>query len=640
MFHFTSLRRFPVVLAATAAVCLSSAAHDRQTSIPITEIAPESSYLVVGVDRFEESWNSFKSTSLYELWRTPEMQQFLERPVKESWAVIGELLGLDPESVSRDEIIIPTGAAGFSLYMPPEPGDGTIAVDQPHLYFVAEFGDQQEAGLEEKIQHILVKVRESDQYEVTESEAAGRTVYSIAENPDDPAEIDARRSEYIDWYRRNYPDEEVPSWINDMDFGSGPKYRASFTLDGARLIYATDYSVVEDSLLTVDGIERSTVSSNEALEQALAMVGGRGDIYAVVLVDPLMKMLASGEAAGIGEVIPGGIEVMTALGITDVKAGAINVELAPADAITRSRGAIFVPEGPRGLFDLFVNRDAALTMPEWVDPGIVSCARLNFDFAGIVPLIRKTIDAMPEESRAEASQQFETTLAALFTAVFEQMGPEVRLVNWPLSGSPVGESEMAIPDVPFAAAIACNDEQIVQNALAPYFGLGQLTPRDFLNYRIYELPDELNSPVALGFGKSTMFVGQTARIESAFRAQADSPQLAQDVDFRRAVSAIPTANVFFSYLNTTLYMRQIVDSLRNSLTMMEEQLSVRPGESGEGEDGAFLPDTEFYGPLAWLESSKAPDADFISRFLGDVVGHMVKTDNGLIFESRMHLPSK
>lgn len=632
------MQRQSFIVGCGFAVALSGGLHvraqDPSATYSITDLAPRSAYFLVGADNCDEAMAAWQRTGYYELWKTPEMQAFIAEPKEEFWKSLTEMIGMTPEELANEESLIPSGSVGLALYPAPaggsEDGAPPAGSDQPHFFFVAEFDAGQTEALQTRLDAMLQKVRDAGNFDMSESEVEGRLVHTLAEKPDDPADIEARKQMMIDSYKESYPDEEVPDWVTDMDFSSGPKYMASFTLSGSRFLYATDRAVLEDSFLTLDGLARESVAANEALEPAIALAGGRGDVYMAALVEPMLQMLSEEEEGGIEAIFPGATGILGVLGLTDVKALAASIDIAPADAAISMQGAVFVPSGPRGLFNLMVNRDEPVSMPEWVDPSMINCGRFNIDFNAIVPLIRASIDALPEDERAMASQQFETSAAPVVSAIFEQLGPEVRIVSWPRQADPADTFAFQM-EVPFALAIACKDDQVVQNALAPFIGMAGIAPRDFLGYRIYDFPGE-GIAMSLGFGKGQMVLGNSTRVEGIFRAQADSPRLSEGAGFMRAAASIPTTNFGFGYQNFKEYWRQWRQMTRIQIEMVRQQ-----AEGMEEEEVDGLP---MVGIFNSLDVDKIPDEAFMAQYVGDSTYDLVRTDTGLVFHSRSLLPSK
>jgi len=632
------MQRQSLIVGCGIAIALSGTlrvqADDPSATYSITDLAPKSAYFLVGADHCDEAVAAWQRTGYYELWKTPEMQAFIAGPKEELWKSLTEMVGMTPEELANEEALIPSGSVGLALY--PTPAGGSedsvpqAGSDQPHFFFVAEFDAGQTEALQTRLDAMLQKVRDAGKFEMSESEVEGRVVHTLAEMEDDPADIEARKQMMIDSYKEAYPDEEVPDWVTDMDFSSGPKYHASFTLSGSRFLYATDRAVLEDSFLTLDGLARESVAANEALEPALALAGGRGDVYMAALIEPMLQMMSEEEEGGIEAIFPGATGILEVLGLTDVKALAASIDVAPADAAVIMHGAVFVPSGPRGLFNLMVNRDEPVSMPEWVDPNVITCGRFNIDFNAIVPLIRASIDALPEEERGMASQQFETSAAPVVTAIFEQLGPEVRVVSWPRQADPA-DSFAYQNEMPIAISIACKDDQIVQNALAPFIGMAGIAPRDFLGYRIYDFPGEVIA-LSLGFGKGQMVLGNSTRIEGIFRAQADSPRLSEDAGFKRAAASIPTTNFGFGYQNFKEYWRQWRQTSRIQIEMARQQMEGMEDEEVEG--------TPFIGFFNSIDADKIPDEAFMAQYVGDSTYDLVRTDTGLVFHSRSLLPAK
>jgi len=597
--------------------------------IAFTDIAPRNSLFVVAGDNFDEAFESLKGTSLWELWETTEIQEFVELPIKTMLEDINEEFDLDLE---RDEFPFPTGIFGMAIFPVKADSDDEEEYSQigdMNYLFAFDFGDKAPTVIMTLMDTLIERMAEDD-VEIEIDEFEGRLINSIiAPEPDKEAMIEELKEMmgddwddmYLGYYENSgYFDSKMP------DF--------HFVLDDTTLLVCTDLTTIEDVLLGIDGEPRETIEANETFQQALAQVGGRGDVYAVGLL-PEPDVLEEIDPTGmVSMMLYESEEILEALGINNIKAVGMNFSFDEGSAMVDVEMGLYMPKGSIGLFDLFTESRSGFNAPDWLDPEAQSLTQINFNFKGVVPLIRDIIDSLPEDEREDASGVFETTAAGIMTPLFEVLGPQIHIMTWPSDNT-------SFPPVPeILASIDCQDAQVVSNTIVTWAAPLGIVPRDFLGYRIFS--DEGGYvPIAIGVGKERVFIGTTDLIEQVLRADADTLSLAHEPHFKNAADNLPNNALFYNFISVRPTVESWIELLHAPFD--DELKAARIEEMRqwyEEMDMADSFDDEMYDVEEpdWYDPDLIPDKDLILRYIGDFLGHVHKMDDGFIYNTQLLEP--
>ncbi len=615
-----------IILILTSSVVGYTAASD---DIAFTDIAPKNSLFVVAGDNFDEAFESLKGTSLWELWETTEIQEFVELPIQTMLEDINEEFDLDLE---RDEFPFPTGIFGMAIFPVKADSDDEEEYSQigdMNYLFAFDFGDKAPTVIMTLMDTLIERMAEDD-VEIEIDEFEGRLINSIiAPEPDKEAMIEELKEMmgeewddmYLGYYENSgYFDSKMPD--------------VHFVLDDTTLLVCTDLTTIEDVLLGIDGEPRETIAANETFQQALAQVGGRGDVYAVGLL-PEPDVLEEIDPTGmVSMMLFESEEMLEALGVNNIKAVGMNFSFDEGSAMVEVEIGVYMPEGSTGLFDLLLDSRSGFNTPDWLDPEAQSLTQINFDFKGVVSLIRDIIESLPEEERESASGVFETTAAGIMTPLFEVLGPQIHIMTWPSDNT-------SFPPVPrILASIDCQDAQIVSNTIVTWAAPMGIVSRDFLGYRIFS--DEGGYvPIAIGVGKERVFIGTTDLIEQVLRADADTLSLAEEPHFKNAAENLPNNALFYNFTSVRPTVESWIELLHSPFD--EEAKAARIEEMRqwyEEMDMADSFDEEMFEEEEpdWYDPDTIPDTDLILRYIGDIIGHVRKMDDGFIYKTQLLEP--
>jgi len=617
----------------TATLLLTATALGLTTTddIDFIDIAPENSFLIVAGDNFSESLESLQATLLWELWETSEIQAFIEKPFQMTLDQFNEDLNLELE---RDELPFPTGMFGFAIF-PGQPDEEQADEEYPeppdmHYLAACDFGDKAPTVVMLLMDTVIDRLAD-EEIEVEIDEFEGRLINSaIAPEPDRDAMIEELKEDMGDNW-----DDGYLEYYDDIGYFDQKAPDVHFVLDDTTLFLCTDRTTIEDILLGIDGEPRETIASNETFEGTMTQVGGRGDFYAAFLLPDKEELLDPfGPFGTVSMMLPASEDILESLGLLNVRALGASLSFDKGSAMVEAKAGLYMPGGAHGLFNLFTESRAGLTAPDWLDPEVQSLTQINFDFKGLVPLIRKTIDAMPEEEREYASQAFETSVAGLLETVCDVIGPQIHIITWQ------GDTSTLLPNPKILLAIECNDELIVDNTIVAWGTNFGLVPRDFLGYRIFEMQSDF-IPTGIGIGKERVYIGLVDIIEQVFRADADSLKLAEEDHFNNAATNLPNEAVLYSFTSIRPYIETWITALYAPFD--EEAKAARIEEMRQWYvememEEMFDPENFEQEEPDWYDPETIPDKDLILRFIGDILGHIRTAEDGFIYKTQLLEP--
>ena len=585
---------------------------------------------------------------LDEYMNSPEMKAFLNKPIAMALSTIGEELQIELE---REDLVWPTGMVGLAMFKAEDGEAGAdaendeAAAPSERVLFVADFGTNFEQANE-----IWGRVWDSmDRLEgvtLEEREAIGRTLYSIAPPPVDPAERLAEFEKEFgeDWWEdeegQDVTEEEKIQNLRDWGYLE-PEFPSLFVaVDGTTFFVSNREAALEDVFHGLDGEDRDTFAEHDLVEPALAVVGGRGEIYGVAIVPEIdIDALQENIDDTFGMFLPPVGPFVNALGLPSLKAASLSFRAGEAggDILGETNVGLLMPEGRAGMFNLLEVADDKPKPPPWAGPNVASFTWININYPALIPIVREVVvsvaTAMEQPEQIEVFDQF---AAAYLQPIAEIVGPATYFAQWPreegaIEAAPAGEdAEAALGEAllpPTLFAISCSDETVVQNVLAQIPGLqGMIVARDFLGSRIYEPAQGMGGP-ALGLGKGHVLIGGVQEVEAALRAEPGGETLGDNPGYVRAAGTLPDELALVYYVAAEPYYENMVRTLREGL-------------------GSVFKDAEEFGddssdnPAAWFDPETVPDAEFFLRYVGDMIGGLEVRDDGLVLQMRQLTPQQ
>jgi len=598
-----------------ALVLASIAAADPPT---ITDLAPESTILVVGVNHADATMQRFKTTPLWELWQTEQlagMRTDIMAQMESGWDDMLEDLGLE-----RDALQLPTGALGFAVF---SMMDEEIGMPHPGFLVVADYG----AGADKTAKlfdAVFQKARDKGELEYEEKEIAGRTVLCldvIEEEEEAPAD-DMDEEEYgFDQAGMADPQEMVEQWVETL----------YFVREGSAFFLSSELDALQGAFETCDGADREDLTQREDFQAVSGQIG-ENDLYAVFLsrdfgellsaVNPMLAMM------GVGE--------MFKMIIGDIHGIGMGYQLDGEGGMVEGTASLYMPYGKAGLTALTDSAVPRGPVPRFVGPDALSYSFLNFEFSGMSALVQQLmmlrLFAPPPSGEGEAP-----TPQELMQRLFVCLGSQVHTseaVEYPITKDSLKQF----------GAIECTRPQEFEetlNALAP-----ELEGRDFLGHRLYTTGlDEMmpmmppgpgmqmtpDVPMSVGIGGGYVFLGTTPAVEQALRSVGEdaAASLAENPAFQRTRAALRHDDVVaWGYADLISSLEAEVAVLRMQREQFEQDLTDEDPELAEeileAQAGRFEQAMQRLGEL---------DYDLLRQYVGPLAWEVIATDEGFVAHS-------
>ncbi len=586
---------------------LPSLALAADGTLSIRALAPEKSFVVVGIDDLAATRTRLDASPLGQWWAsgpvqeaTAEWRKSLEAEIEKDTQELG---------IARENVCWPA-AAGLAIASELDEESG---LEVPVLVAFLDWGKDSER-IATWFDAEMARREKDKTPGMTVEEVKGRRTYVFKledEAAADPADADGMGADMDADMEFGEPD-------SPFDFGS-----IYVTRDAGRLLLTSSAGALEDALAVVDGAGAKGVGETTDFKDAIDLVGGDPDAYAAVLTAPLQPLLATS----------GGFEfalIQPFLGklFGDIRAWSFSFDLtddAGGAALTQHVG-ILVPDGKVGLLSL-LGEGTLGKVPAIVPADAIGYGRMNVKFGELMKVLNDVVANLPEMQAEQIQpmlEQFEPMIAPSLAA----MGPGFD--TWTVVKQPIGPDSMQS-----TTAIPVSDAKAAQGLMMFFGPQAGLAPRDFLGNTVYSGEE---SPMAVGYGQTHMFLGSTDNVESALRAvgQADAPAgLDGEAKYRDAVAKLAKDGlVGYGW----------VDTIRTVEAQEAMLASMLQG------DGAEIPgvgalDTDAIGDLSGLEFDKdfpkieaLLKAEFLKEFIGPSVWQMRSVPKGFRLDS-MVLPA-
>ncbi len=599
-----------VSIAALLALAPGALAED----LTIADLAPRNSVLVVGVDDFGAMQASFDKTGLRDIWDEPSVQRWFEQSTREMTQQLTDML--QSIDAKREDLSMPTGAAGFALWMvePEEPTDPPVA-----FIAMGDFGEN--AGkMHDTLMAALEEGEDKERLRLDFDEFADTTIYTIealeTENPDGDADPEAEEwEEWEDWEQPQSPQIE----------------KVFYARVGSRLLTASALPDLENAIDRIAGDALDSIREADRFHASRAQIGAH-HLYAVLLTNPIFTALDEGARKAeqeTGMPAPQLMPWLDAFGISDVHAASMGVRFDADDGMMVSNYGVLAEE-MRGILSLMDVQPAAFEPPAFVSADAVSYSMMQFELAQLVPTLQKIAQALPAQDAQSMSMGL-GFITGFIGPVLDQLGPEI---HWAQSYA----RPFSVDSQKTLVAIGAKDTDALAQAMAMSGANLGMTSRDFQGSQIWSmegggggmgamLPGAAD--IAIGVGAGHMFFGPTDGVENALR-QAGAPQvapsLAGDKRFQRALRVAGTKGFSFSYMNlpkTLDYMKWYLDNFDK---IMQAQMEEMLGDVDDPELRAMMEENQMEKP-EWMEN--LPDLSIIARHMGDSVTEFHRTEDGM-----------
>lgn len=508
-------------------------------------LAPGGAIGAFGVDDVAAAREAWDGSALRAMWEDPEIREYVDAMLQEGRRAAmrddpdadedeGLLEGLRREleeaGVDPDELRWP-GAMGGALFIGPDDWDLTNEAPAAgetslQLLFSARFEDMESADIAwDALERISEKAARDGRAETARAAYGGVDILKMIEV--EGGEFDEMEGE--------------PPFEGLLFAQVGESIAASTQLDALRTV-----------IDRLEGVGAGApLAEQEDFRATMAQHDDPGLVWAALLTAPLREMF-TGQAreqtlGALEEMAPGAADMLdavtgmvSALGLSEVRAMSLRAGMGGPASLMDATYALLVPE-KKGLVALFDGQRRPLSPPSWVGADAAGVTSLNFDFSGVMPLVRSVIGALPEEERVQTEMMAGMILTPL-EPILASLGDRMTIVNY--------------VDRPFGAdsssevmAMSVADADRLAQSLGGAAASVGLLPRDFQGHQLYE-SDFIPFAISSGFGQ--LFVGPTGAVERALRAGGDAGQnaLSADQAFQRDMRAVADQGQGFSYQRT------------------------------------------------------------------------------------------
>ncbi|MEE9131607.1 MAG: hypothetical protein V3T84_16450 [Phycisphaerales bacterium] len=586
---------------------LCSASSYAQPSIE--QLAPQDSVVIVSVSNVAASVDRLQQTKLWELWKTPQVEQLRADLVKQLTEHIDEML--QQLGVEKDTLVPPQGALGLALF-PLTPED----VDAPSsgMLLVADYGENADKT-GELIDAAIAEADDNPDVKYEVQEINGHSVYSF----------DLSGVEFEEQIEPDFaPVMPMPMPMGDPSEMFTPPTKFHFVRDGTVFMVCTDLDRLTEAIQDEPAGDEPALADREDYQAIMDQLG-ESDAYAVLLTRDLGKLAAANDPMGMA----GMMQEMLKTIIGDIQGVGLGLRLDSDTAIFEETIVVYMPNGKAGLTALLDTETPHGDLPAFVGPDTVSYTRLNFEFENLPDFVMQVMQmvAMMMPPDPEAMQETQN----IVTRLCNTLGSEIHIVST-LTRPITAESFSMV------FAVKCTQPQEFENFVAEFAPMRGFEPREFLGQRIYsrDMPSMMSgmamggaaTEVSIGISGGYALIGSTAGVEQAMRAAGEVklPSLEQEASYQRAVDTLPNeAAVGIGYSSTVDLFEAMVETTRLSTKQMVEQMK------------EFDPEFE-QEQLAVLKQWGAIDVELLSQFIGPSAWYVRATDDGFVMRAYLLAP--
>jgi hypothetical protein len=604
MRNLSVINRIAVATATSFAILAAPLALQAETP-SIEKIAPENTLLILGTRNGAQAFENLKKTPLWTMWQSDKMQTMRADAMKQMDEGLAEMF--KELGVEEDALHPPTGSVGVALFTVPDPD---LGVPQLSVMAVGDWGENAEK-MDALVKAALAKGVTDEKISFEEKDVAGRNVHVIDLSklrPEEPEEDEARMP------------MEVP--LPDPDDLVKGMTKMHYLRDGSTIMLCSDLTALTDALDAIDGKadEARSFAQRKDFQETLALVGSESDGYGVLLTRDIMDVVAAGNP------MMAMAKPITRLVVGEVAGYGVALRFDADGAIAQQTVGVFMPEGKAGLTELLDRPAPRGSVPGFAAAGSLSYSSFNFDFSGVMNVIKTALTSLPFPGAAEGIPEMEKNLGPILAA----LGSKVHSASMNAGGKQQG-----------VLALECKDPQSFENAFGAAAGQGGLEARDFLGQRIYTMEGDMTQmmPVvgggmggeslSIGIGGGHVFIGPTPSVEQALRTtgqpDAAGAGLAQDEMFQRATNFLGNEPVVaWGYIDTIASaeagvkrqeetMREAIEQMKEfdpeTAAEMEKDLAAQAGAAKDFDPAFFK---QYIGPSTWKMTSS--DKGFVLNF--------------------------
>jgi hypothetical protein len=554
--------------------------------LPMRQIAPESTYVLVAADAWNRALEAWKGTGVHALLQ--------EEPLK---GIMGAE-GAEGAMAKRvKELGAPEGAASFpdafgvALYTS---HNNELDTDEAHILIYGDWGARADA-FGQLVDAVLADAVRKDGWKTeAEDDIAGRKVTGIRIPP-------------------NARDRAMKEQFEGLGIEfSATRELFHYLRDGSRFFVCTERSGLEDVLDVVDGKRKSAFQESRDFQAAMDQLGTQ-DLAAVLLTGPLQKTLA-GEGAGMLSLLQPMIQPL----FGDVLAWSLGARIGgQADRQIELTQGVLVPGQKAGVWKLLGPSMPIEPPPPMIGPEAISYGRMNVQFKEIMGLVNSMAASVPEVG--DMLDPWLLNFGPVVSKGLEALGPGVWM-----------SSEIRQPVTPESLVgstiVACSNPKAVVPMLTQLGAAASMEPRDVDGNTIFA---GKGLPVSIGVANGYMAYGDTRQVENAMRAlgQKDLHSVSENISYKRAARSVGGESlVGWGYADLVArwrFDREIMRTAGKESGVIARTVDRADESTWAGRVGYRVPD-DANERLATLEP------ETLARFIGPLVWTSAMGEKGLV----------
>lgn len=599
------------LIAASAVLFPSSALAAREVSI--VDVTPPAALAVAGIDDVPAMKAAFDRTGFKSLWNDPAIQKW----VKDAMAAYAPDIDktLDALDLKKEDLTLPTGSAGFSAWAIGAGEDAELAV-----LVLADYGD--EAGaMHDTLVRALENAEKQGKIELVEDEEEGLEIWTYSfiepEGEDDVDDGFEGFQEPVDMLGGAGLDDDQ---LEEMHYARVGRY----------LLISSRVETLLDTQAQIEGEERPSVADNAEFNAARRQVKDAPAFGVLLLQNGREQLRREIEAQGEQAVqLAQALQMFDVLGLGSVQAVSVGTRLDTDAGMAEQIYGVLTP-AKDGLLKLVDVAPMKFEPPAFVGGDTASTWSMQFDFAGVIPLINRVIATLPEEQQGE--------MGGMAMMAAGMAGPLLANIGPQFSVTTTYERPFAFDSQRMLGAFKTKDVAAIQQAIAGFAPMVGLESRDFMGNQIWSpaqggfLADDA---VGIGLAAGYMFVGPGPIVENAMRlaAAGDAPKLADEADFRAAMRPLSGQGLGFSFTSFSRTMAYTAWTAQNIDKVIEAQHQAMFGNEPalDREEQAWRDDLlkqmKENSP-AWMKSM--PPAEVFTRHIGDTSAEFLSTGEGFV----------
>ena len=575
---------------AVGLTCAPSAAET--SDLTIRDLAPEGSFVVVGVEDMRRSCEKFNATPMGKFLESPGFKNALAELTREEFGtddVFGEMH--DQLGLEHGTLTMPHGV-GMAVYM--LPGEDDFDDPTPGIFAFADWGDDAD-----KTHEFMEAMFEEGRgplgrfdYELFELRGRQVRVYEMEDTFSDIAD--------------SAPGFDPSMPVPDFDQFTDAMDKVFYLREGNHFMISTTEMAMLHALEVVDGDASSPLASHDAFNGAMSQLGAN-DVYGVLMttelsemVMPMIDMLSTGMGSTLLQGLLGDIDAWGWAMAIDGEVGFVDQAI-----------SIHINGEKKGLMKLIDSSSEPGDVPGFIGPDTYACSSMNFRFDELMDVVEDVVTSLPPMYAGQVEPMLMQFGPGLRQA-FGTLGPEMYIFN-------SAEQPMTPESMMSTIAIKCSDPEAVTPLVALFGPSMGLSPRDFLGQTIY---GGQFAPFAIGIGGGYLVIGTDEAVENAMRSGNDRKKasVADEKFFSTGRRALPGGAV------VGWGVIDMISQMKYSLEMAE-MMADAPMNDEFGDDFARAQMDKVDEVL-----NKMFEPEQMKRYFGPVIWDLRSRDDGYVFK--------